>query len=130
MPAVAAAPLVAPVHVGYAHGVPQNIPPHGAQVNVFTKSLSPYIAAPFGAPVAAPFAAPLAAPLAANFAAPVAPYARYAPYAAAPYYGGPGPVISATGPAFAAPYSAPYAAAPYPYGAAAAPYGFAPAYVR
>ncbi|CAH0584229.1 unnamed protein product [Chrysodeixis includens] len=117
-----AAPLVAaPAAVGYAHAVPQNIPPYAAQVSVVNRALNPIVAAPFAAPYAA---APLAA----------AAYAA-APYAAGPYFAGPGPVIPG-------PYAAPAAlaapaayAAPFPYAAspfirAASPYGYAPAFVR
>ncbi|XP_026731251.1 cuticle protein 12.5-like [Trichoplusia ni] len=117
--AVPAAPLVAPAAVGYAHAVPQNIPPYAAQVSVVNRALNPLVAAPF----AAPYAAPLAA----------GPYAA-GPYAAGPYFAGPGPVIPA-------PYAAPAAlaapaayAAPFPYAASpfirASPYGYAPAFVR
>ncbi|CAB3251483.1 unnamed protein product [Arctia plantaginis] len=116
VPAVAAAPLVAPAAVGYAHAVPQNIPPYASQVSVVNRALSPLVAAPYAA---APYAA---APY------PVAQYAaaQYAPYSAAPYFAGPGQVLPA-------PLAAPYAA-PYAYGAAApliraAPFGY-PAYVR
>ncbi|XP_047027279.1 translation initiation factor IF-2-like [Helicoverpa zea] len=125
VPAVAAAPLVAPAAVGYAHAVPQNIPPYAAQVSVVSKALNPVLAAPFAAPYAA------------------APYAAYAagPYAAGPYLAGPAPVLPgpyaaglAAPAAYAAGLPAPYAAAPYPYAASplvrAAPFGYAPAYVR
>ncbi|PZC84248.1 hypothetical protein B5X24_HaOG205443 [Helicoverpa armigera] len=120
VPAVAAAPLVAPAAVGYAHAVPQNIPPYAAQVSVVSKALNPVLAAPFAAPYAA---------------------APYAAYAAGPYLAGPAPVLPgpyAAGLAAPAAYAtglpAPYAAAPYPYAASplvrAAPFGYAPAYVR
>ncbi|XP_049874020.1 calphotin-like [Pectinophora gossypiella] len=148
VPAVAAAPLTVPAHVGYSHAVPQNIPPFAAQYSVVNRAIAaPYaapLAAPFAAPLAAPVAAPLAAPVAAPLAAPVAAplaapiAARYAaPFAAAPYYAGPGAVVPAAapyavpGPAFAAP--AAYAAAPYAYGATPflrTPFGVAPAFVR
>lgn len=113
VPAVAA-PLVAPAHVGYAHGVPQNIPPYASQVSVVNRAVSPYIAGP------APYAAPVAAP-----------------FAPAPYVAGPAPVIPAP---YAAGYPAPYAAgfaAPYAYSPYAAPspflrtaFGYAPTFVR
>ncbi|XP_045766276.1 calphotin-like isoform X1 [Maniola jurtina] len=133
------APLVAPAHIGYAHAVPQNVPPYASQVSVVNKAISPYIAAPVAAPLAAPVAAQyFAAPYAAQFAAPIGPLAaRVAPAVATPF---------AAAPYVAAPYAAaPYAlpgpfapsaayAAPYPY-AAGAPlirgaFGVAPAFVR
>ncbi|XP_053606727.1 nematocyst expressed protein 3-like [Plodia interpunctella] len=131
VPAVAA-PLVAPAHVGYAHAVPQNIPPYAAQVNTFNRALNPVVAAPLAAapaalaaPVAAPLAVPFAAPVAAPLTAPVA-----GPFAA-PYLTGPAPYT------LPAPYAAPFPygpyAAPFPYGSAPlvrAPYGIAPAFVR
>lgn len=123
VPAVAAAPLVAPAAVGYAHAVPQNIPPYASQVSVTSRALNPLVAAPVATPFAAPLAAPYAAaPYAAAYAA--GPYAA-GPYAA-PYFAGPAPVVPG-------PYAAPYAA-PFPYAAGAplvraAPFGL-PAYVR
>lgn len=125
----AAAALVAPAQLSYAHAVPQNIPPYASQVNVFSRNLSPYIAAPLAAPLPAPLAAPLAAPLTgpAPYAAAYAPYASFA--APAPYIAGPAPVLPA-----AAPYAAPYPyAGPYAYASAPllrSPYGVAPAFVR
>lgn len=149
-----AAPLVAaPAQIGYAHAVPQNIPPYASQISVTTKNLSPLIAAPAIAPVAAPFApAPYLAGSAAYVGGPApyiggpAPYvAGPAPYAAgpapyvagpAPYVAGPAPYVAGPAPYYAgpAPYAAgpaPYAA-PYPYGAPLirSPLSLAPAYVR
>lgn len=131
VPAVAAAPLVAPAHVGYAHAVPQNIPPYASQVNVQTRAFSPLVAPAIAAPaVAAPLAAPIAAP-------------PLAPFAPAPYFAGPAPYIAGLAPyaAFPAPYAfpapaayaaAPGYAAPFPYSAPLirSPYALAPAFVR
>ncbi|CAH2039671.1 unnamed protein product, partial [Iphiclides podalirius] len=126
-PSAVAAPLVAPAQLGYAHAVPQNIPPYASQISVVNRAVSPYYAAPVAAPLAAPVAAPLAAPVAAPYGAPVA-----APFAAAPY-------ASVLPSPYAAPYALPVGApaayaAPYPY-AAGAPlirtaFGLTPAFVR
>lgn len=118
MPAVAAAPLVAPAHVGYAHAVPQNIPPYASQVSVFNRA----IATPFAAPY---FAGPAPYAVAHGFPAPAAYTAGFAAAA----YAAPAAYTAPTA------YAAPAAyAAPYPYAAAApivrAPFGVAPAFVR
>lgn len=128
VPAVQAAPLIAPAAVGYAHAVPHNIPPYASQVSVVNRALSPLVAAPVAAPLAAPLAAPYAAAPYAAAPYPVAQYAaaQYAPYAAAPYFAGPAPVLPAP---LAAPYAAPYAYGPTAPLVRAAPFGL-PAYVR
>ncbi|KAI5645433.1 hypothetical protein NE865_02520 [Phthorimaea operculella] len=133
-----AAPLTVPTHVGYAHAVPQNLPPHAAQVSFYNRAL----AAPFVAPVG-PVAAPLAAPVG-PVPAP-APFAPFARYAAANYFGAPAPYFAGPAPVAAAPYAlpapavaapAPFApaayAAPYPYpgGFLRTPFGVGPAFVR
>lgn len=122
-PVVAAAPLVAaPAAVGYAHAVPQNIPPYADQISVVNRGLSTIVAAPA---IAAPLAAPISA-YAAPYAAPLA-----ASYAATPYLAGAGPLVPAPYAASAYGLPGPYAA-PYPYAAplARAPLGLAPAFVR
>ncbi|VVD01321.1 unnamed protein product [Leptidea sinapis] len=108
---VAPAALVAPEQVGYAHAVPQNVPPYAAQINVESRAINTVL------PAAAYAASP-------SFAA--APYVSApSPYFPSPYaasYALPGPFASA---AYAAPY--PYAAAP---SLIRSPFGFAPTFVR
>ncbi|CAG9561167.1 unnamed protein product [Danaus chrysippus] len=155
LPAVAA-PLVASAQIGYAHAVPQNVPPYASQVSVVSKAINPIIAAsPLSAPIVAPAPGPFAAPIAARIAAPyvagpapvipgayaAAPYAPAA-YAAAPYAAGPYAAAPyAAGPYAASPYALPGPfpaaaayASPYPYSLAAplgrVPFGVAPAFVR
>ncbi|KAL0872003.1 hypothetical protein ABMA27_004443 [Loxostege sticticalis] len=113
VPAVAAAPLVAPAAVGYAHSIPQNVPPFASQVSVVNRAISPLVAAP-----------------------------AFAPYAAASYLAGPAPLVAGPAPALPAPYALPAAyaaygapapyAAPFPYSAPflRSPYLAAPAFVR
>ncbi|OXU21412.1 hypothetical protein TSAR_015383 [Trichomalopsis sarcophagae] len=77
---VIAAPLTLPAAFGYAHAVPQNIPPFASRVDISSRVR------------AAPFVAAAAAPIVA--AAPALPYAAAPalPYAAAPgfpYINGP-----------------------------------------
>lgn len=134
---VAAAPLYAPAHVGYAHAIPENIYPYASQYNFFNKALSPLVAAPAfaAAPaIAAPLAAaPLAAPIAAPypFRAPIAsPYVEqrlaaplpspFGPYAS-PYVANPF--------AYSSPLTAPVPFAPYQTPVVGAPLA-APAFVR
>ncbi|CAK1586240.1 unnamed protein product [Parnassius mnemosyne] len=122
-----AAPLVASAQVGYAHAVPQNIPPYASQISVVNRAVNPYIAAPVAAALSAPVAAPLAGPVAAPLAAaPVAP-APYASVISAPYaspY-----ALPAVGP-----YGAPASyAAPYPYASnplIRTAFGLTPAFLR
>ncbi|CAH0729703.1 unnamed protein product, partial [Brenthis ino] len=121
-----AAALIAPAHVGYAHAVPQNIPPYASQVNVETRSA--LVAAP---PVAA-YTAPLAAPFTARFAPVPAAYSAASYIASAPVLPAAYAASTYAVPAPFAPHAA-YAAA-YPYAASypllRAPYGVAPAFVR
>ncbi|KAL4707667.1 hypothetical protein ACJJTC_014848 [Scirpophaga incertulas] len=141
VPAVAAAPLLAPAAVGYSQAIPQNVPPFASQVNVVNRAFSSLIAtpaiaaafaaapvaaplsAPLTAPVAAPLTAPVSAPYAASFAAIAAPVAARvsvpigspltAPYAS--YITGPAPVIPAAPAAYATsfPYSSSLVRSPY-----------------
>ncbi|XP_041987212.1 cuticle protein 38-like [Aricia agestis] len=139
-----AAPLVAQAQIGYAHAVPQNIPPYASQVNLYSRAAqflaAPAVAAPLAAPVAAPVAAPLAAPIAGPVPAPLAAplpvagpiAARYAAPFASPYFAGPAPYAANFG--YPAPFAPAAYAAPYPYAASAplvrSPFGVAPAFVR
>ncbi|CAK1556214.1 unnamed protein product [Leptosia nina] len=81
-PLVASAPLLAPAHVGYAHAVPDNVPPYASQINIESRAVN--LPAPYASLVAAPsvYSAPYASPYA--FPSPLSPYAAPYPYAAAP----------------------------------------------
>lgn len=74
LPAAVAAPLAVPAAVGYAHAVPQNVPPFASRVDISSRvRAAPLIAAAPG--VYAP-----AAPLQSYIAAPALhPYAAVAP---------------------------------------------------
>lgn len=56
-----AAPLLAPAAIGYAHSVPQNIPPYASQVSIVNRAVSGYVAAPFAGRLASPLVAPVPA---------------------------------------------------------------------
>ncbi|CAF4908692.1 unnamed protein product [Pieris macdunnoughi] len=74
-----AAPLVAPAHIGYAHAVPDNVPPYASQVNIESRAVNVPYAAPYVAPsfYSSPYVSPY------SFPAPLASYSSY-PYGAAP----------------------------------------------
>lgn len=108
--AFAAAPLVAPAHVGYAHAVPQNIPPYASQINLFSRALSPLVAGPFAAPIVAP----------GPFVAPGAPFVG-------PFNGPLSAPLVGPAPGFSSPYLN-YPGAPYPL--LRTPTGFASTFVR
>lgn len=100
-----AAPLLASATVGYAHSVPQNIPPYASQVSIVNRALSGYVASPLAARYLSSNVAPafLRSPLA---------YSVAQGYSSLP--------LLRTG--VAAPYALPLAAAPLSY--STTPFGY------